>query len=319
MAALEVPIKMLRQANAVIHLGLDDTAKGEIVTRYREEHEIKKVYVLSPARFSPSWAAEHMTNPATQGDGRGGLYLDWPNLIEYRYYYKLLQEIDRSTLVVVNECLRTQNRYDLTYNCVRNYLNQTPHVLVFQYLPIINTIDDFMVLFDFATQSRWKREAFRLDLLGEAKIHVAHASLSIEPVRVPVDDKTRAAYAKEKAALLSDVRSDPDKDPHQIPRNLLLVSGKAKLAHVASSRRYVGRNNRFKLPNLETYRDAAGPGERVVLELPHNFIDMSDMLTVSRQLRIEAIVADTKAEDWYLSRYHDWIQRVNDAASTLHG
>ncbi len=49
----------------MIHLGLDDTAKGEIVTRYREEHEIKKVYVLSPSRFAPSWAAEHMTDPAT--------------------------------------------------------------------------------------------------------------------------------------------------------------------------------------------------------------------------------------------------------------
>jgi hypothetical protein len=307
------------RANAVIHLGLDDAAKGEIVTRYREEHEIKKVYVLSPARFAPSWAAEHMTDPATQGDGRGGLYLDWPNLIQYRYYYRLLQEIDGSTLVVVNECLRTQNRHDLTYNCIRNYLNQTPHVLVFQYLPIIDTIEDFMVLLDFATQSRWKREAFRQDLLGEAKVHVAHASLSIEPVRVPVDDKTRAAYAKEKVDLLADMRSDPDKDPHQIPRNLLLVSGKAKLSHVDPSRRYVGRNNRFKLPNLETYRDAAGHGERVALELPHNFIDMADLLTVSRQHRIEAIVADTKAEDWYLSRFQNWIGRVNDAAATLHG
>lgn len=303
----------------MIRIGLDDTAKGEIVARYREEHEIKKVYVLSPARFAPSWAVEHMTDPATQGDGRGGLHVDWSDLIEYRYYYKLLQEIDRSTLVVVNECLRTQNRYDLTYNCVRNYLNQTPHVLVFQYLPIIDTIDDFMVLFDFATQSRWKREAFRLDLLGEAKIHVAAAPLSIEAVRVPVNDKIHTAYAKEKAALLADVRGDPDKDPHQIPRNLLLVSGKAKLAHVASARRYVGRNNRFKLPNLETYRDAAGHGERVVLELPHNFIDMADMLTVSRQHRIDVLVADTKAEDWYLRRFQDWAQRVNDAASTLHG
>jgi hypothetical protein len=307
------------RANAVIHLGLDDAAKGEIITRYREEHGIKKVYVLSPARFAPSWAAEHMTDPATQGDGRGGLYLDWPNLIQYRYYYRLLQEIDGSTLVVVNECLRTQNRHDLTYNCIRNYLNQTPHVLVFQYLPIIDTIEDFMVLLDFATQSRWKREAFRQDLLGEAKVHVAHASLSIEPVRVPVDDKTRAAYAKEKVDLLADMRSDPDKDPHQIPRNLLLVSGKAKLSHVDPSRRYVGRNNRFKLPNLETYRDAAGHGERVALELPHNFIDMADLLTVSRQHRIEAIVADTKAEDWYLSRFQNWIGRVNDAAATLHG
>lgn len=303
----------------MIYLGLDDVVKGEIVARYREGHGLKKVYVLSPARFAPPWAAEHMADPATQGDGRDGLYLDWPNLIQYRYYYKLLQEIDCSTLVVVNECLRAQNRHDLTYNCVRNYLNQTPHVIVFQYLPIIDTIEDFMTLFDFATQSRWKRDAFRADLLGEAKIHVTATPLSIVPVRVPVDDKIRAAYAKEKAALLVDVRSNPDKDPHQIPRNLLLVSGKAKLQYVDPARRYVGRNNRFKLPNIETYRDAVGPGERVALELPHNFLDMADLLMVSRQSRVEAIIADTKAEEWYLRRFQDWTTRVNDAAAALHG
>lgn len=303
----------------MIHLGLDDAAKGALVERYREEHEIRKAYVLSPARFAPFWAAEHMTDPPTQGDGRSGLYIDWPDLILYRYYYKLLQEIDRSTLVVVNECLRTQNRHDLTYNCVRNYLNQTPHVLIFQYLPIIGTIDDFMTLFDFATQSRWKREPFRSDLLDEVKIHVAPVPLSLKSVRVAVDDKTRAAYAKEKTALLAEVCGDPDKDPHQIPRNLLLVSGKAKLPHVDPARRYVGRNNRLRLRNLETYRDATGPGERVVFELPHNVIEMADLLAVSRQHQIEALVADTKTEDWYLRRFQDWIQRVNDAQAALHG
>ena len=301
----------------MIHL--DDAAKAAVVAAFCKAHAIRKVYVLSPTRFRPSFAAEHMTDPPTQGDGRNGLYVDWPDLILYRYYYKLLQEVDGSTLVVVNECLRTQNRNDLTYNCIRNYLNQTPHVLVFQHLPIIDTIEDFMVLFDFATRSRWKREPFRPDLLGETKIHVACAPLAIAPVRVPVDDKTRVAYAKEKAALLAAVRGDPDKDPHQIPRNLLLVSGKAKLAHVDPARRYVGRNNRFRLPNLETYRDVAGQGERVALELPHNFIDMADFLTATRQPRVEAIVADTKAEDWYLRRFQDWTQRVNDAQAALHG
>lgn len=303
----------------MIYLGLDDAAKDALVTRYCEEHEIRKVYVLSPARFRPAWTAERMTDPATQGDGRSGLYIDWPDLIEYRYYYKLLQEVDRTTLLVVNECLRTQNRNDLTYNCIRNYLNQTPHVLIFQYLPAIDTVEDFMVLFDFATKSRWKREKFRRDMLAEAQIHVAPVPIEIAPVRVRVDDKIRAAYAKEKATLLAAVRGDPDKDPHLIPRNLLLVSGKAKLGTVDPARRYVGRNNRFKLPNLETYRDAAGPGERVVFELPHNFIEMTDFLAVARQHRVEAIVADTKAEDWYFRRFQEWAERVRDVQAALHG
>lgn len=308
-----------KAGGAVIYLGLDDAAKGAIVVRYREEHAIRKVFVFSPERFAPSFAPEHMTDPPTQCDGRDGLYIDWPDIIMYRYYYKLLQEVDGSTLVIVNECLRTQDRNSLTYNCLRNYLNQTPHVLVFQYLPLIDTSEDFMTLFDFATRSRWKREKFRPDLLSEAKIHVEPVPIELQPVRVRVDDKVRAAYAKEKAARLAEVRGDPDKDPHLIPRNLLLVSGKAKLVHVDPTRPYVSRSNRFKLPNVETYRDAAGPGERAVLELPHNFLDFTDFLAVSRQHRIEALVADTKTEDWYLRRFQDWTQRVNDAQATLHG
>ncbi len=310
---------MAPEGVAVIYLGMDDVAKGDVVARYRAEHAIRKVYVLSPTRFAPSFAPEHMVDPTTQGDGREGLYVDWPDLILYRYFYKLLQEIDGSTLVVVNECLRTQNRNDLTYNCVRNYLNRTPHVLVFQYLPLIDTAADFMTLFDFATQSRWKREPFRPELLREAKIHVEPTAIDIRAERVTIDAKTHAAYAKEKAALLAEVRGDPDKDPHLIPRNLLLVSGKAKLAHVDPSRRYVGRNNRFKLHNLETYRDVAAPGERTVLELPHNFLDMADMLAVSRQRKIDVLVANTKAEEWYLQRFQGWAERVRDVAAALHG
>jgi hypothetical protein len=304
----------------MIYLGLDDAAKGETVARHRAEHAIRKVFVLSPARFAPWWAATHMASPETECDGREGLFVDWPDLIMYRYFYKLLQEIDNSTLVVINECLRTQDRNCLTYNCVRNYLNRTPHVLVFQYLPIIDTIEDFMTLFDFATQSRWKREPFRRELLTEATVAVAPSPpLMLVPVHVPVDDKTRAAYAKEKASLLAEVRGDPDKDPHLLPRNLLLASGKAKVAHVDPARRYVGRNNRFKLHSLETFKDITGPGERIVFELPHNFLDMADLLGVSRQHRIEVLVADTKADAWYLRRFHDWAQRVNDAQAALHG
>lgn len=303
----------------MIHLGLDDAAKAAIVARYQEKHAIRKIFVFAPERFRPPFATEHMAAPETQCDGRGGLYIDWPDIILYRYYYKLLQEVDGSTLVVVNECLRTQDRNSLTYNCLRNYLNQTTHVLVFQYLPLIDTIEDFMTLFDLATRSRWKREKFRLDLLREARIRVEHVPIEIRPGRVPVNDKVRAAYAKEKEALLAEVRGDVDKDPHLLPRNLLLVSGKAKLAQVDPARRYVGRNNRLKLPNVETYRDVAGPGARAVLELPHNFLDFTDFLAVSRQRMVDVLVADTKAEDWYLRRFQDWAQRVNDAAATLHG
>jgi hypothetical protein len=301
----------------MIYLGLDDLKKHQLVAAYCAKYEIRKVYVLSPARFAPTFAAEHMTDPTAQGDGRSGLYIDWPDIILYRYFYKLMQEVDRHTLVVVNECLRTQNRHSLTYNCIRNFLNQAGHRLIFQYLPIIESEEDFMTLFDFDTRSQWKREHFKVELLKEAGVACESVPVQVQPIHVPVNAKTLAAYAREKAALLAEVRSDPEKDPHLIPRNLLLVSGKAKLGAVDPTRRYVGRNNRFKLPNVETYKDVSGEGPRVVFDLPHNFLDFTDLLTVSRQHTVEVLVANTKADAWYLARYQEWAERVRHAQTVL--
>jgi hypothetical protein len=60
-------------------------------------------------------------------------FIEYNELIECRTFYRLLQEIDQRTLVVLNECLRNQNRYDLTFNCIRHFLRQTSHHLIFQY------------------------------------------------------------------------------------------------------------------------------------------------------------------------------------------
>jgi hypothetical protein len=286
----------------MILLGLDNAAKDTEIARYCREHDIAKVFVLSPEKFRfPCSIPNHEV-------------IEWAEIIEYRFYYRLLQEVDRNTLIVVNECLRTQNRYELTYNCIRLFLNQTSHQLVFQYLPLIDTIDDFMVLFDFDTRSRWKREKFRLDLLKEATIRGRAVPLELAEIPVETDERTKAAYAREKRKLIDGIGL---KDPHTIPRNLYLMSGKAKLGAVEADRYYVGRNNRFKLERFRTYRELAYPHESTVFEFCHNFIDFADFLALSRQLRIEAIVADLKVDWWYLARYREWIGRVRDAYPVL--
>lgn len=311
----------------MIHIGLPNADKGEVVRECMCRHALTKLFVFSPSRFAPPFSPTHLSNPTLECDGRAGVFVDYADIIMYRYFYKLLEEIDGQTLVVVNECLRTQNRNDLTYNCLRHYLSRTTHQLIFQHLPIIDTIEDFMILVDFDTRSMWKRERFSPEIVARAgvKIHGAPPTLTFTPI--PVDAKTRVAYAKEKAALVAEVRDDVDKDPHLIPRNLMLVSGKVKLPHVDSSCLYVGRNNRFKLPNMATYKDLArregagedGRGSRVVFELPHNFIDFTDMLTITEQPTVEVLVADTKAEQWYAKRYEEWEGRVRNVAASLSG
>lgn len=286
----------------MICIGFDTTAKLNTVADYCAENGVRKVFALSPQRFRVEFSGPNVE------------HVEWSQIIQYKYFYRLLQEIDDDTLIVVNECLRTQNRNDLTYNCIRNFLNQTSQQIVFQHLPVIDTIDDFMVLFDFDTRSRWKRHPFDPQLVREARIEVHRRPIRISATRVSASPKDHDAYALKKRELIENIGL---RDPHTIPRNLLLLAGKCKLEHVDPRRWYVGRNNRFKLERMATYREVADRAPRDVFEFCHSFIDFSDFLAVTGQLAVKALVSDLKVDEWYLQRFQEWANRVNDAASAL--
>jgi hypothetical protein len=286
----------------MIFLGSSIEEKKQAIAKYCSEHGISKVKIFSPKKFDFEYEAEH---------------IEYADIIRYIFFYRMIQEIDGDTLVVINECLRTQNRHELTYNCLRNFLNQTKHQLIFQYLPLIDTFDDFMTLFDFDTRSQWKRDKWSPKLLSEIDIRVSPIALDIEVLPVETDENVKKAYAKEKTKLIEEIGL---KDPHTIPRNLYLMSGKARLKHTVPTRNYLGRNNRFKIPSLKTYREDTYPEDfYTVFEFCHNFIDFSDFLALSRQTKIPVLVADLKVDQWYLQRYLDWVKRIQDAYAEIHG
>ena len=284
----------------MIRLGLDEPEKAEVVRQYVADHGITRVVMISPARFR--W------------DCPGETIL-WEQVIEYVYYYRLLQEIDGSTLVVLNECLRTQNRHDLTYNCIRQYLNQTKHQIVFQYLPLIDTVDDLMILVDFDTRSRWRRQPFAAEHLVGLDIAVRRRDLTIHPVLLPVDAAVRVAYDREKRARIDGIGL---KDPHTIPRNLHLMSGRTKVHAPRRGEYLIGRNSRFKLPGMHAYKaDAYPQGQWTVFDWCHNFVDFADFLALARPSEVDALVADLPVDRWYLRRFTDWMTRISDAYAAV--
>lgn len=283
---------------SLICLGLEAASKQTTIQEYCQNNGITKVFGLSPKKFQ------------FQADFE---WVEWADIIRYKFFYRLLQEINSQTLVVVNECLRTQNRYDLTYNCIRNFLNQTSHQLVFQRFPLIDTFDDLMILVDFDTRSRWKRDSWRPELLSEFTLQVTERTPLLERLDVATSDTTKAEYTKAKRALIDGIGL---KDPHTIPRQLHLVSGKSKLSYVRASNHYVGRNNRFKLPNLTPFKEDAYPTSHV-FEFCHNYLDFSDFLSLSGQTKVTALVSDLKVDQWYFQRYQSWSQRVADAYAAL--
>jgi len=285
----------------MICLGYYSKEKNDIINKYCFDNNISKIFILSPKKFYFDCSFHDHE------------FIEYSDIIEYVFFYRLLQEIDKNVLVVVNECLRTQNRYDLTYNCIRNFLNQTSHQLIFQYLPIIDTLDDFFILFDFDTRSKWKREKTE-SLLKESRIEVKPISIKLNKIEVKVDDALHKKYLKGKDKLFDNIGL---RDPHTIPRNLYLLSGKAKLTKVNPLKKYIGRNNRFKLDNLSTYKENSFYDKYSVFEFCHNFISFSDFLALSKQTKIDVLVSALKVDQWYFERFQSWIQRINDAYSKI--
>ena len=122
----------------MIRIGLSNRQKQKVVGEYLKTHKIKKIFCFYFKRFPLEIKTKHEIE-----------YIQYENIIEYNPFYRLLEEINETSLIIMNECMRTQNRSNLTYNCAHHYLRQTPHKIVFEYFPIIDRMNDFMILLDF--------------------------------------------------------------------------------------------------------------------------------------------------------------------------
>lgn len=298
----------------MIYIGLAEADKETIIEQYAAKHGIRNTVVISPKQFplEPNWTDN----------------VEWSDTIEYPTFYRLLEEVQADSLIVLSEPLRTQNRYDLTYNCIRHFLNQTEHQIIFQMLPQIDQRDDFMILFDFDTRSRWKRRKWDINLiLDNCRVEVRPLPISFEVICVPTTAATQKRYAKEKKRRFDELGA---RDPHTIPRNLYLIGGRDKRDYIDkqagpqlplfgtnNSGGYVARNQRLARDNITTYKLATAGQRYTIVEFPHRFITLSDFMKRVGQTEFQILTADLKVDRWYLQRYQDWSKRVNETYASL--
>lgn len=292
----------------MIYLSHNNSQKIQIITDYCINNNIEQVVLFSPKKFK----FEYNTDIPFQ-------YVEYNEIIQYSFFYRLLREITPKTLLIVNECLRTQNRNDLTYNCLRHYLNQSKEVLVFQSFPLIDDVENFMVLFDFSTQSKWKLHKFNPSLILNETNVVKNktTAFNMNCVEVPVSIQTTKKYNSERIKLFDEIENS-QKDPHIIPRTLYQISWKDKLYGVDFDDHCIGRNTRFGISNLETYKsDSYTYSNYTVLDFPHNRIDFTDFLTLSNCDNFKYITLDLKVEKFYLDLYNKLKTQIEYAYTSL--
>ncbi len=188
-----------------IHIGECD--KNRIVLDYIKNKEIDKIFVIGDE-----------LNIDTDIEVE---IIPFSKCFWFIYYYRLPNEINKKSLIILNESLRKQNRYDLSYNCIRKYVIQTEYRLIFNYYPIIKKREDIMILYDMITPNPFLKEQYKyMNKLGGIFLH--KIEFEINKTDIEFDEDIIQEYELKKEEIIGQVKSDPD----IIPRRLLKFSEK---------------------------------------------------------------------------------------------
>lgn len=280
----------------MIRIGLTNKEKETVINDYVERHNIKKVIVFSPPRFQAEFSCSAPV-----------VYHTWDDVILYRVFYPLLEEIGSDHLIVCNEMLRKKNRSELTYNCMHHYQNQTPHRITFEYFPFIDDNNDFMILADFEHPGRYKGQSYDPFIVKDMDVLCKRHHMTAGRIVVSVPDDVQSAYQKEKESLFESLGR---KDPETIPRALHLWCGKFKASIMSSNALYVARNARYKRDNVLTYKQINAPGSYVLADFPHARIDLNDFLKVSGMEHLDYLTTLLPIDMYYESALNEWIGRL---------
>jgi hypothetical protein len=278
----------------MIRIGLNSEEKQRVIDGYAG---IERIYVFYPDEFplpvKTALKIEHVR---------------YTDIIMYEYFYRLLEEIDSKTLLVFNECLRTQNRNDLTYNCAHHYANQTMNVIVFEHFPFIEDVNDFMILLDLQSPGKYKGHSFGWSILKEEDIQAKPQHFSFNTIDLKLTLFDLEKYEAKKKQLFDNLGNA---DPDTIPRNLHVFAGNFKKSAIVPSQQYVARNDRYKLPNVCTYRNA-GAGSRIILDYPHRRLDFNDFLKVAGLEDILFVNSGLKVDMYYINELKAWLERLEE-------
>jgi len=281
----------------MIRIGLSSREKQKVVDAYLQTHDIKKIYCFYFKKFPIKFKVDCDIE-----------YIEYADIEMYKFFYRLLEEIDGTSLIIMDECMRTQNRSELIYNCAHHYLNQTPHRIIFEFFPIIDNKNDFMILLDFENKGKYKGKSFDYVFLQSEDILIKPFRVKLEPINVEITDKDIERYNKKKEQLFDNLG---DKDPDTVPRSLQLFVGGLKKKSIDPNELYVARNKRFKLDNVKTYDEIDKQGNYIVIDTDWRRLNFNDFLKTTRMTRIKYLSTVLSIDNVIITEFSKWKARLD--------
>ena len=270
---------------------IGDWDKQKIISHYIANNNVKKVLIVYTKRLHQEYNIDV--------DCR---CIELHQVKQHKIHYDLLQYVNKYTLIVLDNLLVSQQRYMNEYNCIANLTNQTPHRLVFNYLPFIENKDDFMILLDFYNRVKYKGEPFRYELFEDFKYFIKPIDITFNFINVEVSGEDVERYNAYRDKLFDEIGLG---DPKTIPNRLSALCGDIKYKN--SSDNLVSRNRRFK--NLTTYKDDA---VSTILDFPVKRQEFVEWITKTKQTEIDVLTSDLLMDKWYEQDYLNWLERLKE-------
>lgn len=295
----------------MIRIGLNAEEKKQVINEYIKQNPGLKLIVIFTCEKFPADLYDGPIETERYG---------YKDIIEYKPFYHLLEVIDDGCLLVFDECMRTQTRSDLTYNCAHHYCNQTSRKIVFEYFPFIEKQVDFMILLDFLNKGKYKGKGFDDEYLREEDVLMKDNPIGYEVEYVPIREQQRKNYETKKESLFDNLGM---KDPDTIPRNLHVFVGNYKKSYIVPERYYIARNARFRLDNVATYQSPGLMPLRTglfdvsestiyVLDFPHRRLDFNDYLKYTKAANVVFISTGLPVDNYYSNEFEQWLNRKSD-------
>ena len=272
----------------MIRIGFDIKQKQICIDEYILKNNIGKVYVFYFKKFKPSFKVNCEIE-----------YIEYADIEMYKYFYRLVEEINNKSLLVFDECMRTQNRSELIYNCAHHYCNQTQHKIVLEYFPIINNIENIMILFDFIDKGKYKGKGYKEYLLDEIDVKSINRVPEFEVIEVETTEKEQQSYEKEKEKLFNNLGK---KHPDTVCTALELFVGKFKKTKITQYDMYIARNLRFKQENILTFKEAEIKN-LIMIDFPTRQLELNDYIKKTKTEKLNFISSKMKVDEYYVGEY----------------
>ena len=280
----------------LIRIGLSQREKQKLIAECVTRNNIRKVFCFYFKKFSVKYNVECEIE-----------YIEYSDIEMYKYFYRLLEELDQDCLIIMDGCMRSQNRSELTYNCAHHYLNQTKHKIIFEHFPIIDTKDDFMILLDFENKDKYKGKSFDYLFLQQEDIKIKPYKIKMDMINVPITNKDKEKYDTKKEQLFDNLGK---KDPETVPRTLQLLAGDFKKSAIEADKIYVARNKRLKLENVLSYEDIKGKGDYIIIDTHYRRLNMNDFMKATGINTIKYLCTTLSIDNVIIDEFSKWEARL---------